>query len=345
MYTNGWFYHYFMVQSKIQYGLAVYKTQTSPHILTYYSQDHKNMQGPANNMQRGLGQPSDEKVNPYTFPQNIRDPAQDNISYGNNRQLQHQDHSGQQCTDSEPVDYSVNASNTGNEDKLSIYLYSSSPTSKLATIPLYSKRRLRHMTSVSALDLQPLKISGKDHEPLSNFSLTNLEHPFLPGSTSSGDTLCVPSATIPLSSITLQYALAKSRFSKKASTSGEPPEIMEEWNPSPPWSDTLQRVPDISHQELSPYVRTEPPTPAGTPSMPRATSTKFIFDWPAEQYVPNMNAPNAKPVANPEIGTSECDSISFCQTLEHHNQSSLSPTDDMKWHQSLSSTKHPSNSE
>lgn len=64
----------------------------------------------------------------------------------------------------------------------------------------------------------------------------------------------------------------------------DPSDMMDQWNPSPPWSDTLQKVPDLCHQELSPYIGSTPPTPTATPS----THTTFSFDWTPEQYVPSI---------------------------------------------------------
>uniref|UniRef100_A0A182N6I5 Uncharacterized protein n=1 Tax=Anopheles dirus TaxID=7168 RepID=A0A182N6I5_9DIPT len=73
--------------------------------------------------------------------------------------------------------------------------------------------------------------------------------------------------------------------------SSEPTDFMEQWNPSPPWSDTTaQKVPDISHQELSPYMTTTPPTPTSAPHQHHnggfPTATTFSFDWMPEQFVP-----------------------------------------------------------
>ncbi|XP_028040100.1 uncharacterized protein LOC114250432 isoform X1 [Bombyx mandarina] len=68
-------------------------------------------------------------------------------------------------------------------------------------------------------------------------------------------------------------------------------EIVDQWNPSPTWSETaLQKVPDVCHQDLSPYVTTTPPTPTGTPSAyTHNYSHTFVFDWSPEQYVPHTN--------------------------------------------------------
>lgn len=63
---------------------------------------------------------------------------------------------------------------------------------------------------------------------------------------------------------------------------------MEQWNPSPTWSDSnIQKVPDIIHQQLSPYLITTPPTPISASHHHGVThSGTFTFDWVPEQYVP-----------------------------------------------------------
>ncbi|XP_061729015.1 PAS domain-containing protein cky-1-like isoform X2 [Cydia pomonella] len=68
-------------------------------------------------------------------------------------------------------------------------------------------------------------------------------------------------------------------------------EMVDQWNPSPTWSESaLQKVPDVCHQDLSPYVTTTPPTPSGTPSAyTQNYSHTFVFDWSPEQYVPHTN--------------------------------------------------------
>lgn len=68
----------------------------------------------------------------------------------------------------------------------------------------------------------------------------------------------------------------------------DPHELIDQWNPSPPWSDTLQKVPDLCHQELSPYVGSTPPTPTATPNMHAGGA--FSFDWMPEQFVPSISS-------------------------------------------------------
>ncbi|CAG4960144.1 unnamed protein product [Colias eurytheme] len=68
-------------------------------------------------------------------------------------------------------------------------------------------------------------------------------------------------------------------------------EMIDQWNPSPTWSESaLQKVPDVCQQDLSPYATTTPPTPSGTPSAyTHNYSHTFVFDWSPEQYVPHTN--------------------------------------------------------
>lgn len=66
----------------------------------------------------------------------------------------------------------------------------------------------------------------------------------------------------------------------------DPSDLIEQWNPSPPWSDTLQKVPDLCQQELSPYIGSAPPTPTTTPRT--HSGSAFSFDWMPEQSVPSL---------------------------------------------------------
>lgn len=66
---------------------------------------------------------------------------------------------------------------------------------------------------------------------------------------------------------------------------------LENWGTGSTWSDTLQRVPDVVHQELSPYITT-PTTPVNTPdsdTLGHPEAPIFNFDWAGtEQHVPNL---------------------------------------------------------
>ncbi|KAG5682281.1 hypothetical protein PVAND_011644 [Polypedilum vanderplanki] len=71
------------------------------------------------------------------------------------------------------------------------------------------------------------------------------------------------------------------------STATAPSAEIEQWNPSPTWSENnIQKVPDIVHQQLSPYLITTPPTPMSASYIPHTSS--FTFDWTPEHYVPTV---------------------------------------------------------
>lgn len=101
---------------------------------------------------------------------------------------------------------------------------------------------------------------------------------------------------------------------------GDPTDFMDQWNPSPPWSETAQKVPDVMTQELSPYMTTTtPPTPTSAPPMMAtagassgaaaasvaastavhtyASGPAFSFDWMPEQFVPVMDCGGAVTMA------------------------------------------------
>ncbi|XP_044021088.1 neuronal PAS domain-containing protein 4A isoform X2 [Aphidius gifuensis] len=65
-------------------------------------------------------------------------------------------------------------------------------------------------------------------------------------------------------------------------------DTIEQWNNSNSlWSDNLQRVPDVVHQDLSPYITT-PTTPIDTPDSADIHSEVpvFNFDWTHEHHLP-----------------------------------------------------------
>uniref|UniRef100_A0A182MPU1 Uncharacterized protein n=1 Tax=Anopheles culicifacies TaxID=139723 RepID=A0A182MPU1_9DIPT len=101
--------------------------------------------------------------------------------------------------------------------------------------------------------------------------------------------------------------------------SSEPTDFMEQWNPSPPWSDTTaQKVPDITHQELSPYMTTTPPTPTSAPHQHHTggfpTATTFSFDWMPEQFVPIATDCTGTTLV-PSVGTAVSQSVSGTSSI------------------------------
>ncbi|CAH2054639.1 unnamed protein product, partial [Iphiclides podalirius] len=130
--------------------------------------------------------------------------------------------------------------------------------------------------------IQPnAKRKVKQSDDKSNIPITNISPRFSTSSgISGGETLIAISAG----------SIASRRPGSKNFNITEN-DMLDQWNPSPTWSESaLQKVPDVCHQDLSPYVTTTPPTPSGTPSAyTQNYSHTFVFDWSPEQYVPHTN--------------------------------------------------------
>ncbi|XP_054273278.1 PAS domain-containing protein cky-1 [Macrosteles quadrilineatus] len=242
MRANSWLYHYYMVQSKLQYGLA-YDTHVATRMSTPYfqqSQYHPQDTPPpppvaAYHHQVSPSQlptPTPHHLHPQATLAHTPEPV---FRYGRR-------------SEPEPVDYS-----------------------------LHSEPQ-RH-------DSPHLK-----QEPPSDLS---------PGSSPSseavdrevGGTVLVASTTA---------SLGRSRLLVKAATTiVDPHDFMDQWNPSPPWSDTtVQKVPDIVTdmvQDMQ-YVTTTPPTPVSLQHTPGPHSQHFSFDWAPEQFVPNVHHSHPLPV-------------------------------------------------
>lgn len=126
------------------------------------------------------------------------------------------------------------------------------------------------------------KRKGKSPENKPNTPLTSISPRCTPSTITSvsGDTMVAVAAT----------SIASRRPGSKNFIITET-EMVDQWNPSPTWSESaLQKVPDVCSQDLSPYVTTTPPTPSGTPSAyAHNYSHTFVFDWSPEQYVPHTN--------------------------------------------------------
>ncbi|XP_053951924.1 uncharacterized protein LOC128859152 [Anastrepha ludens] len=88
------------------------------------------------------------------------------------------------------------------------------------------------------------------------------------------------------------------RFIQK-SLPNDPPDFIDQWNPSPPWSESAQKLSldssSSTQQELSPCITTTPPTPTSAPpSGPLGTNCSglqtlgpaFSFEWMSDPLVP-----------------------------------------------------------
>lgn len=320
MRANGWLYHYYMVQSKLQYGLAAYDTHASSRMVAYYPQVHGANTippfVPSTGGGGGGGMTGSSHHDTGTHhhlhhqgsylhspggpvPQHGAPPHHHHGHHLNNGAPpanQQQMHLDSPRTDIEPVDYSVHANNHTQEQQHSspemnnYNINSQLVRSPPIPVPPYGKRKPKHLHNLTVLELEPLKINESPSSSPSTEVIMDLDRV----SAGSSGILLMP--TVPLAAVALQHTIGRSRLMVKAATtsivSTDPADFMEQWNPSPPWSDTLQKVPDIAHQDLSPYVTTTPPTPTGTPGGPHSTShTAFTFDWMPEQYVPSLGTP------------------------------------------------------
>ncbi|XP_030748573.1 neuronal PAS domain-containing protein 4 isoform X1 [Sitophilus oryzae] len=214
MRTNGWLYHYYSVQNKLQYGLAY--DSGHPSRLLYYSER-------AGHGTVDFGTAHEAAPYPHiaTMPVALQPQLTHHAAATHAHHNQHHHHHHHRRADSEPVDYS------------------------------YGKRKPK--------DLRTIELHVEATETDAG---------------GGGDGLLV-----------ISHLSERPRTLLKV----DPQELMDQWNPSPPWSDTLQKVPDLCHQELSPYVGSTPPTPTATPST--QSGGAFSFDWTPEQFVPSMSVP------------------------------------------------------
>ncbi|XP_075146415.1 neuronal PAS domain protein dysfusion [Haematobia irritans] len=84
----------------------------------------------------------------------------------------------------------------------------------------------------------------------------------------------------------------------------DPADFMDQWNPSPPWSESAQKLDNSSssQQELSPCITTTPPTPTSAPpsvgpgggsgctSSMGTLGSAFSFEWMPDQLVPVVDS-------------------------------------------------------
>lgn len=126
------------------------------------------------------------------------------------------------------------------------------------------------------------------------------------------------SSSIPL----LPPHVVESTSTTTSVTSVPSAEIIEQWNPSPTWSENnIQKVPDIVHQQLSPYLITTPPTPMSASYIPHTSS--FTFDWTPEHYVPVGGMHDDRSIM--ELAPARC-------YYNHHTRQQLMSIDDTNHH-------------
>lgn len=308
MLSNSWLYHYYSVQSKIQMGLT-YENSRLPQINSNYYPYQPIT--PQHYQMHQIHQPYDlqgHHLHHYDYS-----PPVSNMHHHHN-DINHNSPSMKE-TSIVPVDYSQQQPNmdklspaheNGSRDKGEEY---SEPIRKKPADDKIIKHN--HDKKMSKVDFKSVRISNKKYtfkriESL-HISDTNVEAEevatprLIAYDGHSEHTINVMETEhregqmLHLNSSI--HSHSRSRISKNFSSSlpalphtveavsGE----IDQWNPSPTWSENnIQKVPDIMHQQLSPYLITTPPTPMSASYIPHGSS--FTFDWAPEHYVPSVAA-------------------------------------------------------
>nr|XP_029731824.1 uncharacterized protein LOC109423405 [Aedes albopictus] len=309
MLSNSWLYHYYTVQSKMQFGIPFEgATRIPPNTSYYHGHGHHS---PNSTLQaHGYIAPPHHVSYGYHSPV-----GQSSSSSGTS----HHHHNGTSSSiishhhglagehyrpyayrlDTQPVDYSSqppiipgqvrcessgsspnNPTTNGGPDR------NGTPPAKKRAVgrlePIYIPENGQDSPDGSVTELQPPNHSV-NHEHHENSNNTT-------GIAGGGAGSLIGSGGVQTMALSTSLHTRSSRIIKAPppSTITEPTDFIDQWNPSPPWSDTtVQKVPDISHQELSPYMTTTPPTPTSAPHV-TGVPTTFSFDWMPEQFVPIM---------------------------------------------------------
>lgn len=281
--ANTWLYHYYSVQSKIQFGMAYDQTLQQPaarppeHSPTFHPQFY---QTPSQLPVHGLNQhhPVYSSAHPHLHYGGYQSPH-------NN----HHYHSHHQSNSNSPVLSQLNGRLLETD---SVIGYNS--TEKICSVDRRHEDRFGSPppNKKQRMISRPEPLYIPEQFEASDGSITELQ--------GRGD----PSGhfqTLILGPV--GYTSIRSRFLGKIElppSQIDPTEFIDQWNPSPPWSETTQKVPEMSNYELSPYKT--PPTPnsgsADTSSssesfpriigmsLPSANGTAFPFDLVPEQFVP-----------------------------------------------------------
>lgn len=286
MVTNSWLYHYYSVQSKIQFGLPFDGPARVPPTTPYYHTSPHSYPAPPHHVSYGYHSPLSitAQNSPGILPHHN----------GNSPQIvNHHGLGGEHYRpyayrlESQPVDYShaqqqqglvttnnvsitpsslivepKNSSNGGSQ------ITTSMTNTRIGSPP--SKKR-----AINYNRLEPHYPDPEEASPEHQNTLVELQTPqsMISESNGHGQTVLITASSI-----------ARPRALTKAPP--EPTDFIDQWNPSPPWSDTTQKVPDISQQELSPYITTTPPTPTSAHGSHSGSLPSFSFDWMPEQFVP-----------------------------------------------------------
>ncbi|XP_058449576.1 neuronal PAS domain-containing protein 4B [Malaya genurostris] len=303
MLSNSWLYHYYTVQSKMQFGIPFEGATRIPPNTSYYHghpsptstiQAHGYI-APPHHVSYGYHSPVGQ-TGGGTSGHHMNGSSTPIISHHHGLGGEHY-RPYAYCLETQPVDYSsqvqpsmgsipIRCDSSGSSQSIQPDRNGSPPAKKRALNriePLYIPENGHDSPESSVTELHPPTHPG------------NLEHPdpnhnSSAGIADGGTGSIMGSGGVQTMTLSTSFHNRSTRVLKAppSSTVTEPTDFIDQWNPSPPWSDTtVQKVPDITHQELSPYMTTTPPTPTSAPHVTGVPST-FSFDWMPEQFVPIM---------------------------------------------------------
>lgn len=313
MYANSWLYHYYTVQSKIQFGIpyegpARVQTNNDSYLQQQQQQQQEQQQQqPEQNDLHNHNNHTHHHHHHHSFhhysPNSLQTPLTHSYlthshmsSYGYHSPVaQHQSSPGlvNHYGNSTP-----HLSYHGSNDGYRPYAYRIDPI-----LPVdYSGHvspMTNHNTNSSNGSVKSTNQSNSESgsPPAKRRAVNRLEPLFIPEhqqETSSDETLHsepVYQTTTSDGGTVLLTTVVPGRYSHThhiKALSNEPTDLIDQWNPSPPWSETTQKVPDIAQQELC-YLSRTPPTPTSAP-LTSSNGVAFSFDWMPEQFVPIVDA-------------------------------------------------------
>lgn len=300
MYANSWLYHYYSVQSKIQFGIpyegpARVQSSTTPYIHHHshhmYHTNHHHHSPTALEASLAHSYVSSHHLSTYGYhsPVSQHQASPGLVNHYNPGTPQLNYHSANEYyrpyayrIESHPVDFSGTI-NIDAENSIGSNGSSSVNTNQQQQQIQQQQIGSPPMKRRAVTRLEPLYIPDQQHETSSDTSIDDTNYHRNNNVTSDGGTALL-TVTVP--------TIRQNQIHIKAIT--ETIDFMDQWNPSPPWSETTQKVPDIVQQELSPYMTRTPPTPTSAPPPVSATNNghTFSFDWMPEQFVPIIDNTN-----------------------------------------------------
>ncbi|XP_055311408.1 PAS domain-containing protein cky-1 isoform X2 [Sitodiplosis mosellana] len=297
MYANSWLYHYYTVQSKIQFGIPYEgPARVQANNDTYLQQQQQE--------QQQLPEQNDLHHHHHSFhhysPNSLQTPLTHSYLTHSHHMPSYGYHSPVAQHQSSPglVNHYGNStphlSYHGSNDGYRPYAYRIDPILPVDYSGHVGPMTTNHNRNSSSGSVKSTNQSNSDSgsPPAKRRAVNRLEPLFIPEhqqETSSDETLHsepVYQTTTSDGGTVLLTTVVPGRYSHThiKAISNEPTDLIDQWNPSPPWSETTQKVPDIAQQELC-YLSRTPPTPTSAP-LTSSNGVAFSFDWMPEQFVP-----------------------------------------------------------